>query len=228
MAARGYADESFVKTYRGINDIGLIQLLNSPDPCERSACAWVLGKRKIKAAIEPLCLLLEKEKKLYTKIAVCDALTAVGEPAVAHLICRLGRVGNNQHRHLPQKPFQKKNYPLPRDIAARTLAKIGPSALPHLEDVVVGNDRVKISEAIDAIGCIAWKSKVTSSLNPLKECLLRHKADSVIHWKIIRAFQSFPEDSVIYYLRSVAAKSDRKQLIWEAHRSLTQILSRKT
>ena len=34
----------------------------------------------------------------------------------------LGQIGNNQHKVLPTNGFNKKSYPLPRDIIARTLA----------------------------------------------------------------------------------------------------------
>ena len=52
----------------------------------------------------------------------------------------LGQIGNNQHTVLPTNGFNKKSYPLPRDIIARTLAHMKEDILPVLMDVLKTNN----------------------------------------------------------------------------------------
>ena len=61
---------------------------------------------------------LKTEKKLYPKIELSELLCSCGQPAIKALIKQLGKIGNNQHKQIPNKQFQKKSYPLPRDLAA--------------------------------------------------------------------------------------------------------------
>ena len=66
-------------------------------------------------------------------------------------IIYLAKIGKNQYKELPSEPSRKKSYPLPRDIIARTLAKMDTSIMPFLMKVLKEDDLSKISEVIDAI-----------------------------------------------------------------------------
>lgn len=226
LQSRGYIDQVYINQFKKINSTELFDLLNSNDSQERTVAAVLLGKRKTKKAVLPLCRRLEIEKKLYTKIALTEALSNIGIDSISELIILLGKIGKNQHRSLPKKPFNKKNYPLPRDIIARTIIKIGKPALPYLETVLKSDNEEQISEAIDAVGYISYYNNDLQSLHALNYCIKNHKSNDIIKWKIIRAFQSFPTESVIDYLENIVKHTEKKEFLWEAKRSLDQIKRR--
>ncbi|MBY9007175.1 MAG: hypothetical protein KGD63_10500, partial [Candidatus Lokiarchaeota archaeon] len=139
------------------------------------------------------------------------------------LVILLGKIGKNQYKALPKKPFKKNNYPLPRDIIARTLTKIGVDALPFLMEILQNGSKTQISEAIDSIGYISYYSNDSSSLPCLWTCLEKYKDNKVIFWKIIRSFQSFQDDQVVIFLNYIKMNSKYQEIQWEAERSLKQI-----
>ena len=71
--------------------------------------------------VDKLCHQLAIEKKLYTKIALCETLAECAELSIEPLIGLLGRIGKNQETQIPEIGFYKVSYPLQRDIAARTI-----------------------------------------------------------------------------------------------------------
>ena len=85
-------------------------------------------------------------------MAISEALSQIGVPAISPLLDLLGEIGKNQETELPQKYFNKKSYPLVRDLAARTLVKIGKPATPYLIEVIENGTDYKAQQAIDAIG----------------------------------------------------------------------------
>ena len=76
------------------------------------------------------------EKKLYPKIALCETLAVCAELSIEPLIGLLGQIGNNQERKIPETGFYKVSYPLPRDIAARTICRLGIIAILPLENFI--------------------------------------------------------------------------------------------
>jgi hypothetical protein len=84
-----------------------------------------------------LYALLENEKKLYTKIALSEAIAEYGVLSLKYLIPLLGKIGKNQHKKVALVDINKKSYLLPRDIAARIIIRIGKPALPFLEEILV-------------------------------------------------------------------------------------------
>ncbi len=205
-----------------LTNLELHCLMNDTDALKRTSAAKLLGERKDKEAVSILCERLRIETALYTRIAISEALGAIGEPAISGLIELLGKVGNNQHQELPQNGFYKKSYPLPRDIAVRTLTKIGKPALKPLEDVVLSGDKTSILEALDGIGHIAFYEDDLSSEIVLQKAYQKYQSDKQILWKIIRAFQSFPTESVRRLLEEVICSYPSPELRWEAVRSLGQ------
>lgn len=208
----------------------LMALLKSGNPQERTCAAILLGRKKIKDAIPELCQRLKTEKYLYTKIAISEALGEIGPAAISDLMLLIGTIGNNQHQTLPEKYFSKINYPLPRDIVARTITKIKTPALPSLTQLIVCSlEKTKVSEAVDALGWIIFynktgKTQIESAENALFQCLENFTGDMVIHWKVIRAFESFNSPKVIEYLQAIVDNELLpSQLRSEACRSLNQI-----
>jgi HEAT repeat protein len=221
-ARRGQTSLQEDGLFATFSDQKLFDLINDADAQKRTSAAKLLGVRKNKNAVPLLCERLKIETALYTRIAISEALGAIGEPAIAELIGLLGKLGNNQHYELPQKGFYKKSYPLPRDIVARTIVKIGCPALMPLEQVVLDADRASIREAIDAIGQIAFHEGNLSSEKVLLTAYQKYYLDPVIRWKIVRAFQAFPTEKVRALLETIICSRLSPELRWEAIRSLGQ------
>jgi len=220
---RGEISDDFESRFSARTDQDLILQLAGHKAQERTAAAVILGQRRCLQAVASLCEQMVKEKALYTRIAITEALGLIGPPAIPHLIELLGKIGANQHQELPQQGFYKKNYPLPRDLAARTLTKIGVSALKKLRKVSLQLERERLIEAIDAMGYISFYNKDTSAEPVLLKMYRRHGTDSLIVWKLLRAFQAFPSKKVREILEAVVLENSDPALRWEAVRSLGQL-----
>lgn len=188
---RGFVSDGDEKEYAARTNEELNNLLNSDLAIERTIGARILACRGHEF-VDNLLTALETEQKLYSKIELCRSLAIFGEHSVKGLIQRLGKIGNNQHRTPTDEPFKKNSYPLPRDIAARTLIRIGSKALPALCDVLTKADPSKISEAIDAIGFISYSGGHDKYLEPLIDCYHKFSSKNLIRWKVIRAMSAFP------------------------------------
>jgi HEAT repeat protein len=217
---RGQVSEKIDDRFQALSNTELISLLADVDPAGRTIAARLLGRRKDAEAAPFLCSQLQKETLLYPRIAISEALAAIGNLALPGLIELLGKVGNNRYETLPERGFYKKSFPLPRDLAARTIIRIGPPALPLLEKVVAGRDRTRLLEALDAIGHIAFYSKDTRSEPILLTACDTYRSDAIVFWKIVRAFQSFPSEQVRQRLGEVICCDERPEIRWEAVRSL--------
>lgn len=201
-------------------------MLNYDNPQKRTISASILGERKDTGAIIPLCIAFKREKALYSRIAISEALSQIGDPAVGPLVDLLGKIGKNQETELPHKYFNKKSYPLVRDMAARTLVKIGKTATPELIKILQTEDYFKIQQAIDAIGGIAAKTgdkrALKAIINRMKICF--DNGDKITLWKIVRALSGFKNsqeavDSLIPIIKGDYASP----IVWESLRSLGQL-----
>ncbi len=113
--------------------------------------------------------------------------------------------------------------PLPRDIVARIIIRIGPSALPFLENILHSGTYIQKLEAIDAISHITFNSNDFRSASTLLNSLKEHSNDEFVVWKIIRAFQAFRSTLIISQLTDIINTNKNTILIKEAKRSLRQI-----
>ncbi|TKG97249.1 hypothetical protein EYV94_02120 [Puteibacter caeruleilacunae] len=200
-------------------------LLQSKTPQERTAGARLLKDEEVSTdLIDHLVVALSKESKLYSKIEISATLADCGIPAVKPLINQLGCIGGNQYKKVPSKPFKKKNYPLPRDIAARTLVRIGDDALPELCECMDSAKNKQLSEAIDAIGFICYYSASPIEISQLVNCYEKNKGNHLIQWKLIRAFSSFKES--IELLRRERQCNENECLFNEIDRSIELINKR--
>lgn len=220
---RGQISMDEYQSLENFNDQELMVLLKSDQPGQRTAAARILGARHSIQAAQPLCDLLSSETALYTRIAVSEALGEIGSPALPFLVPLLGIIGQNQHQQHPVRGFYKKSFPLPRDIAARTITKIGPPALTELHTLLLYGERKSILESLDAIGFIAFYSGSRKSTPQLLELYQQSQADPLMVWKIIRALQSFPDSEVVEVLAKVIITSLIPEHRWEAVRSLGQL-----
>ncbi|MBT3261060.1 HEAT repeat domain-containing protein [bacterium] len=217
---RGFTTDAENKLFENKSEIELISLLKSDNAKDRTSSAIILGQKKSKKAIPALCNQLKNEKSLYAKIAISEALGKIGKPAIHELIPLLGEIGNNQHKILPKKKFDKRNYPLPRDIIARTICKIGEGVLLDLNNILINGTKKQISEVIDAIGHISFYSGNKTSSKILKKTLKKYQDDDVISWKIIRALSAFPDKETETILLNILKTNKKPALKWETTRSL--------
>lgn len=222
LKSRGHVDENELKSYMDLSKEELLGFLHSKDATKRTIAARIIKKYKDTSILKQLISSLVEEKKLYTKIALSESVGDYGEEASCLLIKYLGKVGNNQYKGLPDKPFDKSNYPLPRDIISRTICKVGIPALKYLRECLYKGSYEQILEAIDAIGFISFYKYDNSCLSDIIVLMDRYKDDNLMIWKLIRALQSFRNIEVIEMLMKYI-DSDIKQHQWEARRSIEQI-----
>ena len=241
LQQRGFIGDIDISLYLDISEKDLLKYLNSQVATERSIAAKIIALKKDATFIDHLVNALSKETKLYSKIAISESLSQLGIQAVKALIPFLGKIGNNQYKTLPSEQFLKNNYPLPRDIVARTICKIGSKAISilikefsslqkNIHQTEIPNHSAELnqlSEAIDAIGYISYYTKNISAKEYLLKLLDQYKENSLITWKLIRALQSFPDKDVIKYLKNIINSTTIKQHKWEAQRSLDKITEAK-
>lgn len=193
LASRGFIADGVELNYQHLSFSERVNLLQSKIPSDRTLGARLLGLSADLSAINNLIDALKVEKKIYTKIEICTQLESFGIDAVKPLISLLGKVGNNQYRHIPEEKFKKNNYPLPHDIAARTLGRIGTIALPALLKVLDSSDESAMSEVIDAIGFICFYNNQPDVFSHLEASFYRNSTNELIKWKIFRAMSACAE-----------------------------------
>lgn len=224
LTNRGYLIEGEESKYLCLSFDEKIKLLQSKTATDRTLGARLLVDSKENKVIEYLINALMIEKKLYSKIDICNSLVSFGQPSIKPLIAILGKVGTNQHKRAPEKEFKKNNYPLPRDIASRTLVRIGKNALPELVKILDSENENQLSEAIDAIGFICFYEYKPEIYTKLRTCYLKNSKNDLIRWKIIRAMSGFSESKS--FLQEQKQKLRDERLIKEIERSLSLIKKR--
>ena len=193
LANRGFINNNIEHNYINLSFNQKVDLLNSKIATDRTLGARLLAINREISAVDILINALKEEKKLYTKIEICNSLVTFDQEAVVPLINQLGKIGNNQYKQIPTQPFKKVNYPLPRDIAARTLIRIGEKAIPYLLPVLKSKNTLQLSEAIDVIGFICFYNYQPLVFNYIKECFMCNNQNPLIQWKLIRAMSAFAE-----------------------------------
>ena len=173
--------------------------------------------------INLFCNMLLHENKLYTKMELCNALSKASVKSAKIMVNYLGVIGGNQYKELPDKEFNKKSYPLPRDIIARTLAHMGVDVLPELIKTLKTRNIIAIREAIDSIGFICFYNSNAYSkniLDGLRSCFNEYIEDDIIRWKVVRAFESFNSRISIEMLNHIKENDEKEIIRIEAKRSL--------
>lgn len=227
---RGYIYAEDTYDYTDFSKTELLELLKSKEAYKRTIAVNLLSNKYEldNDMINLFCSMLLQEKKLYTKIELCNALLKASVDSAKTMVNYWGFIGNNQYKELPDKEFNKKSYPLPRDIIARTLAHMGVDVLPELTKILKTDNINAIREVIDSIGVICFYSNThnESVLNDLMVCFDKYIENDIVRWKIVRAFEGFNNKVVIDILNNIM-ESDSKEIIRkEAKRSLGIIKSR--
>ena len=164
---RGEVNEMDISDFASFDESELLSFLHSEKPVERSCAAIHLRKSKNPTVVDQLCHQLAIEKKLYTRIALCETLAECAELSIEPLIGLLGRIGENQEIKIPETGFYKVSYPLPRDIAARTICRLGIAAILPLENFIKSSkDMNALAQAIDAYGHSLFKQNKVFIFTP--------------------------------------------------------------
>ncbi len=178
-----------------------------------------LGQRKVGNSVGDLCNALTREKALYPKIAICEALKSIGKESVEPLSSLIGIVGNNQETVLPEKYFEKKSYPLARDIAVRTIIGIGRPAIHKIIELSSTGDKYLCSQILDALGGLLHKTKDLLILDTLIKIFEQNSQDEFLLWKTIRAFSAV-ESKEAACLILPCLKHPQPAIRWETARTL--------
>ena len=180
----------------------------------------LLRDHKNTTVVNQLCKTLAVEKKLYTKIALCESLVECAELSIEPLIDLLGRIGKNIETKIPKTGFYKISFPLPRDIAARTICRLGTIAIKPLEDFIKSSKEIaKLTQAIDAYGHINFSNKLRCSSKIFQELVEKHPGNDFLKFKISRCLSGFPDGwSRTFLLETL--QTDCHGLKLEALRSL--------
>lgn len=225
LRGRGFLSTEDAAAFGHVSTTDLTRQLESEDAVERSAAIRLLSQSGT-SVNQLFAERLTRETKLYTKIELCDALQTGGEETAHNLIPLLGTIGRNQHKQPSPDAFKKSNYPLPRDIVARVLARMDPTILPILTAAIRDGTRVQVVEIIDAVGFMCFYSSATTTnrlaaLRALINRLHGSLDDELMQWKIVRAFESFNHPDSLAILREIIDECALPSLRQEAQRSLT-------
>lgn len=217
---RGEVNEADISNFASFNEPELLLLLHSKIPVERSCAAIHLRKYQSPPVVDRLCHQLASEKKLYTKIALCETLARCAELSIEPLIRLLGRIGKNQETKIPETGFYKVSYPLPRDIAARTICRFGIVAILPLENFIKATkDMNALAQAIDAYGHIVYSEKLNCSSSLLQELYEKHSKNDFLKYKITRCLSGIHDEWAKSFLFEII-QTGCKGLRLEALRSL--------
>lgn len=173
--------------------VELVKKLHNDKPNIRSAAAINLCPF-VNEAADDLLLQLSQEKCLYTRIAICESLEKGNIETSKKMINYLGIIGNNQHKVLPNKVSNKKSFPLPRDIIARSLGRMDVTKFPVLIEVLKGKHIEKIREALDAIGYMAFYNPILATSEHCKYVIslsTQYETDLIVLWKMILCLSAF-------------------------------------
>lgn len=227
LRSRGFISDNELKPFIKLSRTILISLLKSKLSYERTASVRLLSSSLNVEHIPVFCKMLETEKSLYTKIEICNAIANYGESAIPYLLPLLGKIGKNQHKEIKLVDINKKSFPLPRDIVARILIRIGPVVLPHMESLLAEGNYYQKLEAVDVIGHVCWNYRDFRSENVCLQLFYSALNDPLLKWKLIRAFQPYESKQIVDVLEKIIGGEDNEIIKTEARRSLNRIMSRR-
>ena len=187
----------------------LVEELRSPDPCRRTAARCMDPKSKAAAVL--LLEQLAQEKCLYTRLAICETLEKGTEETAEKMLPWLGRIGNNQYKALPDKVSAKKSFPLPRDLIARSLARMDMAVFPLLLQLFKTGSEQQISEALDAAGFMAFYHPALAdgeNAERILRLLHSHSGSEIIVWKVLLCLSAFPVPEAVRVLEGYAVRDD--------------------
>jgi hypothetical protein len=218
---RGEENEADLACFSSFSETDLLVLLRSEKPVERTCAAIHLQKFPNSLVVSRLCEQLSDEKKLYSKLAVCETLAKCSALSIKPLIELLGKIGNNHETEISETGFFKVSFPLPRDISARTICRLGSVAVIPLEKVIESSkDEKAIAQAVDAYGHILYSNKIERPSSTLQKLSEKYPKNDFLKYKIARCLSGFRDEWAKEFLLETLQKGS-SGLRLEALRSLT-------
>lgn len=223
LVKRGYVDNDILSNHP--TEV-LEKWLTDKEASKRTLAIRTLFSRKA-CSTKQLLELLKKEKALYTKLEICSILQQGSQQDIKLMVEYLGSIGNNQ-LHSIGKSSLKKSYPLPRDIIARTLAKISIDHIDILLDVLKIKDKSKLYEIIDAIGWMLFYHPENIQdyyFIKIKNLYFNNAKDELMVWKICTCLSAFKNKESIELLKYIEHTHSNIDIKKEAKRSLQLVYS---
>lgn len=226
---RGFARQSTIDKMKDLTIEELYSNINSSVAERRTSSIRILSllnNHDENHFIDIILERLKEENKLYTKTEICNTLEKSGEKAASKMVKHLGKIGNNQHKIIPSSVSKKKSYPLPRDIIARSLGRMYPSALASLLNTIEHGERIAILEAIDAYGFMAFynpKLNTDQNCDFICNIIKNNENDDLIVWKCTLCLSAFPLKQSIQLLKKLEREHSHPIIKAEATRSLNLV-----
>lgn len=223
----GLLDKTIISSEAGTQ--AFFSYLHSSNAQERTAAAYYLGLQLLEneSEVAPhLLAALKKEKALYTKIQLCNALEKGMNTTFEVILPALGHIGNNQHKILPTAVSKKKSYPLPRDIIARTIGNMTIHCLETALNALSVLTLTETRELIDGIGFLCFYNKITNEEKVYEKLINHyenHYEDTLTRWKITQALSAFKTTKAIKKLQTISNYETEPLIKNEALRSLNII-----
>lgn len=226
LLSRGKFFEEDYRIVQNKSEDELIHLTSSHQPQIRSAAVFRLSETASYSNefVTFLCQLLENEKKIYTRLEICNALSKTPLSKIRIPFSFLGKIGFNRHQTVPEKEFLKRSYPLPRDLIARTFARYDFSILHPAIDFLWLASIEQASELLDLIGFRSFQQEFPGKQNFANAVIiyyLKHLEIPLLRFKCIRAFSAFPCENVREFLVDNTKNDPLPRIRLEAARSLS-------
>ncbi|MDG5814675.1 hypothetical protein QA601_06285 [Chitinispirillales bacterium ANBcel5] len=184
---RGEIGDDELAPFKGYSEDTLIKMLYSSVAAKRTIASKLLSECGTERSVKALCDRLWVEKKLYTRIAVCESLVTLQDSAYPYLLEMLSTIGNNQQKEIPQKGFLKTSYPLPRDLAARTLCRFDKQYLGRFIDFAYQlQSLLALEQLIDVIGHMVYSHRVKMDSRKIIGLYSIHQTE-MVKYKVIRS-----------------------------------------
>lgn len=227
---RGKCTSSSVEELNHLSLEELYQRLNNSLAETRSAAAILLTSHFIQASkiqrqeiVDHILIALAQENCLYTKIELCNLLELGDSSTAKQMTAYLGKIGNNQHKSLPDRVSKKVSYPLPRDIIARSLGRMSIQILPILIEVLKQEDLSACYEALDAIGFLVFYHRdqiQDRGLDEIINLIQKYPEDDLLAFKTAMCLSAYIGDKSKEMLEHLKQSNRHKTVCLEAHRSL--------
>ncbi|MFD1410072.1 hypothetical protein [Lapidilactobacillus gannanensis] len=221
---RGYLPET-ASLPLASNQAELLKMISAADAVTRTAAARIIRQKQSLDVPLTLALLaqLQLEDKLYPKIEICQTLQT-GDAAVIKLMLPLvGKIGHNQLISWRQCTTSKKiSYPLPRDIIARTLARV---SADYFSDILVffenNATEAEQMELLDTLGFKCFYSPTLASAENLRRIYLSLKkplGDNLLTWKFVTLLSAF-DNALSQQIMATLSEQTRPLIQTELQRS---------
>lgn len=208
------------------SEMNISEYIDNTKAVYRTCAYRILKRSPNNKYLELICERLKFEKALYSKIELCECIVEYGNDAILYLDKLIGVIGNNQHKAIGNYDLNKKSFPLPRDIAARTMIRMGVCVLKYYKSRLSEYEDKQLSEIIDVIGHISFTTGDQTLSDDLITEYNKRNSNTLIKWKIIKSFQSFDNRQIKNNLL-IEQNSSNEIIAKEAQRSLKRINERK-